>query len=158
MSLSRRLSRDRRGAAMVEFAIIALPFLLVLLTIIQMGIYYMTQSALDAGVNATATILRNSFNSAGTPTLPTGAQLKQYVVSNSGQLVYNTPALAVEIRQLSSLAATATPIADGTTDYGTTNLSVPLALRAQSSVVIIAPGFGALINVVASAIVRREGR
>jgi hypothetical protein len=33
-----------------------------------------------------------------------------------------------------------------------------LALRAQSSVVIIAPGFGALINVVASAIVRREGR
>ncbi len=143
---------------MIEFAIIVWPFLFVLLTIIQMGLFYMTQSALDAGVNGEAVALRNMFNSAATPTLPTAAQLKQAVVNAAGGLVYDTGALAVEVRQLASLDASSVAITDGVVDFGTTTLDTPLALRAQANVVAFAPGFGSLITVTSSAVVRREGR
>jgi Flp pilus assembly protein TadG len=154
----RGLAADGRGTSAVEFALVATPFVFVMMGGVQMGIYYMTQSSLNAGVNATATTLRNSFNAAGTPSLPSGAQLKQDVVNGAGGMIYNNASTAVEIRQLSALDGGTVPISDGTTDYGTSNLNVPLALRAEATVLNFAPGFGGTIQVYASAVVRREGR
>jgi Flp pilus assembly protein TadG len=148
----RRIPGDRRATAALEFAIVALPFLYILLGIMQMGLYYMAQAALDSGVNATATNLRNSFNSGTTPVLPTGTTLKSNIVSNSGGIISNTSSLAVDLRALTALDAGAVPITDGTVDSVTT--SVPIVLRAQFKVVTIAPGFPLSMTVASAAILR----
>jgi Flp pilus assembly protein TadG len=151
-----RVWRDESGASAVEFAMLSAPFIFLILCIMQVGLYYMTQSALDGGVMKTADGLRNNFNRSGTPTMPDATTLKSTVATNSGGLVRNNATLAVEIRQLSSLSSGTVAIADGTVDYGSE--TSPLVLRAQSSVFTFAPGFSALAQARASAIVRRQGR
>jgi Flp pilus assembly protein TadG len=152
-SLSRFLA-DRRGATAVEFAIVALPFLFLVLAVIQMGLFYMSQSALDSGVLTTAQSLRNSFTSTS-PSFPGASTLKTDVATSSGGMIHNNTTLAVEIRQLANLTSSAVPIVDGTIDYGSTT-SV-LVLRAQAKVPLFTPGFSSVANVVSTAIVRRQG-
>jgi Flp pilus assembly protein TadG len=148
-------ARDVRAATAVEFAIIAAPFFAVLLSIFQLAIFYMTQSALNAGVILTAENLRISFTTGTTLTFPSAATLKGNVSANAGAMVPNTAATLVEIRQLVNLDAGAVPIVDGTMDTGTTT-SV-LVLRAQTQAFAFAPLFNSLLTVKSSAIMRRQG-
>ncbi len=150
-----RAWRDDRGASAVEFAIIAAPFLFLILYILQVGIYYMTQAALDAGVTRTAENLRNGFTKASV-TFPTAAALKTSVATNAGALVFDDARLSVEIRQLTNLSGSAVPVTNGTADYG--SVSSALVLRATTDVVTFAPGFTAIAKASSSAIVRRQGR
>jgi hypothetical protein len=80
----RPLCRDTRGTNTVEFAIVALPFVYVVLVIVQMGLYYMTQAALDDGVLAEANNLRNSFNTGTGPVLPSGSSLNSAIGGAGG--------------------------------------------------------------------------
>jgi Flp pilus assembly protein TadG len=146
------LLRDTRAANAVEFAIVALPFLYVLLVILQMGLYYMTQAALDNGVLATANNLRNSFNTGTAPVLPTGSSLKSSIVGAGGGLLGNNGMLAVDLRALTTLDAGGVAIADGTVDAVSTN--VPIVLRAKANVTAFAPGFGASTQVLSSVVLR----
>jgi Flp pilus assembly protein TadG len=146
--------RNRDGVAAIEFAVVASPCFLLILGLLQLGVYFMAQAALDGGVATTAQTLRNSFTTTS-PDLMTPAQLKEAVVSNAGALIEDTSNTAVEIRPLTSLDAAATPIVDGIAAYGLTT-SV-LVLRAQSQVVVFAPGFSSLGIVESAAMVRREG-
>jgi Flp pilus assembly protein TadG len=150
-----RFFRDRRAASAVEFALVAAPFFYLLMGITQVGIFYIAQSALDIGVSNTALTLRANFNTGTTAVLPDAGTLKSSVAASSGSMVANNSALAVEIRQLTSLASGSVPIVDGTVDYGS-NTST-LVLRAQSTVVTLAPGLGGLNTVYSSALVRRQG-
>jgi len=50
--------RNERGAAAIEFAIVAVPLLLFMLGIVGMGLYFFTSSALDHGVEAAARKIR----------------------------------------------------------------------------------------------------
>lgn len=146
---------DGSGASAVEFAIVASPFIMLLLGVLQVGIFYMTQSALDAGLIRTADNLRNTFTTGTNPTMPTASTLKASVSTNSGGTVRNTSSLAVEIRPLAALDAAVLPVTDGTVDYGTATST--LVLRAQTSVVTFAPGFGSLAQARSSAMIRRQG-
>jgi Flp pilus assembly protein TadG len=150
-----RFFYDRRAASAVEFALVAAPFFYLLMGITQVGIFYMVQSALDTGVSNTALTLRANFNTGTTAVLLDAGTLKSSVVASSGSLIANNSGLAVEIRQLTSLASGNVPIADGTVDYGS-NTST-LVLRAQSTVMTLAPGLGGLNTVYSSAMVRRQG-
>jgi len=147
----RGLSGERRGTSAVELAILFFPFIYILLVILQMGVYYMAQSALDAGVNATANALRNSFNTGSTPVLPSGSSLKTSVAHDAAGLAGSSN-LAVDLRLLTNLDAGAVAISDGTVDNITTN--VPIVLRASANVITLAPGFGALTYVESSAVLR----
>ena len=147
-------ARDRRGAAALEFAIVSAPFILLLVALLQMSVFYLAQSALDAGVLNTVETLRNGFTTGATATLPDATTLKTQVTANAGGMIVNNSTAAVEIRQLTTLSGGAVPIIDGTVDYGSTT-SV-LVLRAQATVLTFAPGFGAL-KVRSAAIVRRQG-
>jgi Flp pilus assembly protein TadG len=153
--LIRRFSRDRRASSAVEFAIVAAPFFYLLMAIMQVGIFYMAQSALDTGVAATATTLRNNFTTGATATLLDAPTLKSSVVTGAGAMISNNSTLAVEIRQQANLSSALVPIVDGTVDYGST--SSTLVLRAQSSVITLAPGLGGLNTIYSSALVRRQG-
>lgn len=151
-----RFRSDARGASAVEFALVCAPFFVLVLYTLQLGIYYMTQTALDAGVVRTADTLRNSFNGAA-PVLPTAEALKETVAANAGGLISVTDsALAVEIRPMDALSAAVVPITGGVAEYGD-NRSV-LVLRAQSSVIALAPGFSNLTKVTAISLLRRQGR
>jgi len=152
LSTAKGLPRNVRATAALQFAIVGLPFFYVLLGILQMGLYYMTQAALDTGVAATAANLRNSFNTAASPVLPTGSTLKSNIVGSGGGIISNTSSLAVDLRALTSLDASVVPITDGTVDAVTT--SVPIVLRAQFSLITIAPGFPLPVSVQSAAVLR----
>lgn len=50
--------RDRRGATAVEFALIALPFFAVMLAILETGLIYLADNALDTATNDAARLVR----------------------------------------------------------------------------------------------------
>ena len=155
MSRARAFLRDQRGASAVEFAIVSIPFIFILLFILQMGVYYMTQSSLDAGIVQAADTLVNSYNSGTAPAAVTTTSLRALVVSRSGGLIRNDTTLLVDLRPFSALAAAPLPIANYA-DAGVAR--TVLALRAQSSVVTFMPGLSTLAVVRSSAIVRRQGQ
>jgi Flp pilus assembly protein TadG len=144
--------RDQRGASAVEFAIVAGPFFFLIMWLLQLGVYAMTQVALDNGLIAEAETVREDLV---VGTLPSASTIKSGVVAAAGALVSNNATLAVEVRTLSDLNAASVPIVDGAADYGTTT-SV-LVLRASGQVISFAPGFGSINTVTSAALVRRQG-
>lgn len=148
-------ARDRRGAAAIDFALLGLPFLLLLLSVIQLGLYYMTQVALDAGTVKAAENLRSVFGTGATPITPTGAALKSTIVSGSGSGIVSS-GLIVEVQPLTNLGGGTVAITDGLANYG--SAWTPLVLRAKYSFSTFMPGFAATWAVNSSAIVRRQGQ
>jgi len=146
------LLRDQRGASAVEFAIVAAPFFFLLMWILQLGIFFMTQAALDNGVISEAETIRESLVAGS---LPSAAGIKAGVVAGAGGLVSNNTTLKVEIRALADLNSGTVPITDGATDYGTTTST--LVLRASGQVISFAPGFGSINTVTSTALLRRQG-
>jgi len=147
--------RSKSATSAVEFAIVAAPFFVLILCGLQIGLYYFTQSALDAGVLATEQTLYNGFRTGTTPSLPSAASLKGSVAALSGGLIQNNSTLAVEIQPVTNLSSGTVAITDGVTNYGTTTST--LMLRAQAQVVTFAPGFSVLTVATSSALVRRQG-
>jgi len=149
-----RFLRDRRGTYAVEFAVVAAPLLFTVLWVLQMSLYYVTQTSLDIGVNNAADYLRSSFAQA-LPTYPDAATLKAKIASTSGGFVHNDATLAVDIRPLTKLNTGTVAITDESTpDYGAAG--APLVLRAQANTFSFAPGFKSTVQVQSSAIVRRK--
>ena len=97
------LRRDDGGQAMVEFALVSVPLLLIVVGIVQFGFYYQAREAVRDGVRAAArqaSLCRSWTGSTATPaTVYTG------IVGSS---VSTPPALTVKW-------------ADGTTDQGASN-------------------------------------
>ncbi|SCW88904.1 Flp pilus assembly protein TadG [Rhizobium mongolense subsp. loessense] len=58
MSILRRFTGDQKGAAAVEFAILALPFFLVIFAIIEIAIMCFVAAGLDAALHKTARQVR----------------------------------------------------------------------------------------------------
>jgi len=147
-----RFVRDRGASSAVEVSILMAPFFFLVMGITQVGILFMAQSALDTGVIKTAEALRANFVN-GSSTLLTAGQLKSSVSGSAGALITNDASLSVEIRQFSSLTSAPVAIVDGTVDYGSSTST--LVLRAQSTVVTLAPGLSGLNTIQSSALVRR---
>ena len=57
MALAVSFWRSTHATSAVEFAIVALPFFMLVLCILQLGVFYFAQSALDTGVLKTAHII-----------------------------------------------------------------------------------------------------
>jgi Flp pilus assembly protein TadG len=151
--LLRRFLKATDGSNAIEFAILATPFVLLLVGVVQIGIYFVAQSALDLGLMRTADSLRQTFNSTAT-SFPNAATLKSRVSGYASGLS-NSSTLKVEIQPITSLTSGARALVDGTNNYGTST-SV-LALRASARVISFLPGVPAwTIN--SSALVRRQGR
>jgi Flp pilus assembly protein TadG len=153
--LIRAFGRDQRAVAAVDFALLALPFTLLLLAIMQLGMYYMTQVALDAATVKAAESLRAVFSTGSTPVTPTGTALKASIVSGSGTGVTSS-GLIVEIQPLANLDTATVAISDGLANYGVA--WTPLELRAQYSFPTFLPGMAATWPVNSSALVRRQGQ
>jgi Flp pilus assembly protein TadG len=57
-SLARKLGRDQRGAAAVEFALLIAPLLFLLFGIMEVSMQYFVSAALDSAVQRTARLVR----------------------------------------------------------------------------------------------------
>jgi Flp pilus assembly protein TadG len=153
MMRRRRFRSDVRGASAIEFSLVAMPFIMLLIGILQLSIYFMTQSALDSGVVQTADYLVNTYYSNSAPPTITPASLKAMVIAKSGGLIANASALAVDMRLLTVLDLGVTPIGNSV------DPNVPgsiMVLRAQASVASVVPGMG-ILAVQSTALVRRQG-
>jgi Flp pilus assembly pilin Flp len=148
-------ARDRRGAAAVEFALLGLPFLLLLICVMQLGAYYMTQVALDSATVKVAESLRSAFGTGATPVTPSGASLKSSLVADSGTGLVSS-GLIVEVQPLANLDGGTVAITDGLTNYG--SAWTPLVLRAKYSFSTFMPGFATTWSINSSALVRRQGQ
>jgi Flp pilus assembly protein TadG len=153
-------TRNASGASAVEFAIVCAPFLTLLLSILQIGIFYMTQAALNTGVVKEADALRTAFTT-GTFAPPSDSAVKTNVATFAGGIIANNSTLMVNVAPLTTLSAATVAITDGGDSWGSAAndgvSGTTLVLRAQSNVLVFAPGFGSLAKVRASAIVRRQG-
>lgn len=78
-------SSDEAGAAAVEFAIIAVPFLLFVLGILGMGLYFLASSQLEWGVESAARAVRTGEANKGSGT--SVGQFKQNVCAAAGTYI-----------------------------------------------------------------------
>lgn len=76
--------RDNRGAAAVEFAIVALPFLLLVLGTIGISLYFFTSNALEHGVEAAARKIRTGQAQKGQLTV---GDFRQLVCDEAGSYI-----------------------------------------------------------------------
>ena len=99
---------DRRGAAAVEFAFVAGPFLLMLFAVIELALFFLLSTSLDAATDRTARRLRTGeFQTAG----ETAAQFKTGVCSRMTWLAGNCEtALTVDARVYSSFVGITDPL------------------------------------------------
>jgi Flp pilus assembly protein TadG len=146
----RCLRRDRSGVTAIETALVLPPFVILLLMIIEVGIYFILQSSLDLGVLTTGEGLQTAMAVGRGYSPPDAAVLKASIAANGGAaiLVAN---LAVDVRQLSTLSVGNQPVVDGSYDWGGSG-SI-LVVRAQTTTQFL-PGTSVLTMMSAS-IVRR---
>jgi hypothetical protein len=111
------LIRDGRAVASIETAFVLPVFLLLILSIVQLGIYFMMQSALDSGVLSTAATLRANIAIGSSYVPPTGSSLKASIVAKGAGMLTSS-IVTTDLRQLVNLTSASVPIADGTTDWG----------------------------------------
>jgi Flp pilus assembly protein TadG len=145
-------AREKRAAAALEFALVAAPFFFLVLGILQMSVYYLTQSALDSGVLQTAEALRANYAPGTTIPTPLGTSLKTNISQFAGAMIPNNPTVLVDLWQMGNLASASQPIVDQHIDSVTTGVMV---LRAQTTAITFAPLFlGGALTVRSSAIFR----
>jgi len=70
-----RLVRNEDGAAAIEFALVALPFLLFVLGLLGMGLYFLASTSLEYGVEAAARQLRTGEAEKGSMTVDSFREL-----------------------------------------------------------------------------------
>ena len=108
---ARRGVADRSGATALEFAMIAAPFILMLFSIIELGLYFMVQVTLDNAADIAARELRTGQIVAdGTSDTNGETSFLKAICSNmswlQGQCTSNiggsTPYLVIDVRPLTS--------------------------------------------------------
>ncbi|MCB1444647.1 MAG: pilus assembly protein [Rhizobiaceae bacterium] len=112
MRLLRSLARDRKGSAAIEFAILALPFFVVIFAIAEIAVMYFVDSGLDAAVHKAVRQVRVGVAKSGNWD---AAKFKQVVC---GELSYSfdcTSKLKVRATVITDMASItkASPISSG---------------------------------------------
>ena len=73
--LTKRLVRDEDGSAAIEFALVAMPFLLFVLGLLGMGLYFLASTSLEYGVEAASRKLRTGEAEKGNMTVDSFREL-----------------------------------------------------------------------------------
>lgn len=142
-----RLIRAERGAAAVEMALVAVPFLMLLFGIMEIALIFMVSSSLDnAMVMAARTIRTGQFQTGSTPT---AAAFQTAVCNNFGWMQSDcTKNLQVDVRTYSSFSSVTTPQPVSNGKFVTANLKFTpgsaddiVVVRAYYQWPLIAPFF-----------------
>ncbi len=90
-----RLAREESGAAMVEFSLIALPFMLLLLATFEVGFLYWGNKELENAISDAARLVRTGQVQTGGMTQ---AQVKTEACKNTAILIDCTARLRIDVR------------------------------------------------------------
>ena len=103
-----RLIRSERGAAAVEMALVATPFLMLLFGIIEVGMIFLISASLENGMDAAArTIRTGQFQDGGAPT---SSAFKTSICNTFGWFQADcTTNLYVDVRTYASFSAITAP-------------------------------------------------
>ena len=144
-----RWGADRRATTAVEFALLALPFFMVLLGTMQVGLIYLAQTTLQsATLKAAESMLTTKFSP-----VPTISSIRTILCANSANIFACDGTLKVELNTLQALSTGTTALSDGLFSIGSNG--TPLVLRTQTTAAVFVPGLGSTATVYASSIVRR---
>ncbi len=152
----RRFHADARGANAIEFSLLVLPFVTLLLFVLQIGLYNASRMALDTGVLKTAEDLEARFATGAAPSLPAAGTLKTNLAAYAGGLIDGGSNLKVEVQPLQNLSSASVSITDGLANYGATK--TVLAIRASYVSTSFVPGINSTVTVYSSALVRRQNQ
>ncbi len=144
----RHFARAERGATAVEFALIALPFFMLLFGILQLGLLFMASTTIEgATVTAAREIRTGELQNAGTNT---AAGFKSLVCANMSWLSTSdcTSNLSVDVRTFGNFGSITNtpPVTNGAVDQtklqfnSGTNCSIVL-VRVYYPYTLVAPTF-----------------
>jgi Flp pilus assembly protein TadG len=101
-----RFGRDERGATLVEFSLIALPFFILLLGTFEIGFHYWANKELDDAASTAARLIRTGQAQAANMT---AADLKAEVCSRAAILVDCTVRMRLDVRSAETFAGITPP-------------------------------------------------
>jgi Flp pilus assembly protein TadG len=154
--LARRFGGDERGANAIEFSLLALPFITLLMFVLQIGLYNASKMALDTGVIKTSEDLQARFATGTTPSLPAAGTLKSNLAAYAGGFIDGSSNLKVEVQPLQNLSSANVAITDGLANYG--SAKTVLAIRASYVSTSFVLGMNNTVTVYSSALVRRQSQ
>lgn len=123
--LARRFARQQDGAAAVEFALVALPFLALTFAILETALVFFAGQTLEAAVTDASRLIMTGQAQTASPAL-TQDTFKDAVCARIYGLFDCKNGIYVDVKNYSSFstASTASPVSNGTLD--TTKLSYEL--------------------------------
>lgn len=108
MNFLSRFCRANKGVAAVEFAIIAIPFILLLYAVIDTSLVYFAQQTLENGVSAAARQIKTGQAQAANMT---SAQFRTLVCNQISMLLKCDAHLALDVERFTSFSSVALPAA-----------------------------------------------
>jgi len=101
-----RFTKSESGAAAVEFALVSIPFFLILFSILEQGFYFLGNRLIDAGVNEIAREVRTRQITAGNTS---ESEVKSALCRKTLMAIFECDKLSVDVRTIASFARPADP-------------------------------------------------
>ena len=120
----RALLHDVRGATAIEFAILAVPFIMTMLAIAEYGYVYMLDVSLDNATAAAARQIRTGQMQTSTDPSPAPDRFRKLVCANATWMSDCQATLKVQATTLASWtgASSSTPVTNGVLNDGPFNM------------------------------------
>ncbi len=122
----RKVRRDQSGVAIIEFAIIALPFLALILGMLEAGLIFWASYELD---NATATASRLIKTGQAQANGYTKVNMVAQICSHVVILANCTSTLQLTVQSVTSFSCAANPTQSGCTSGANYNLGAPSSME-----------------------------
>ncbi len=116
--------RDDRGATAIEFAIVAVPFLTIIMATMEVGIHYFAARTMDSGVDKVARLLRTGQM----PPSSAVGQFRQALCDEAGVggtlFLFDCNKFKIDVREIARFTPQTTPRKpDGSLDEGALQFS-----------------------------------
>jgi len=101
-----RFTKSQDGTAAVEFALVSIPFFLILFSILEQGFFFLGNRLIDAGVNDVARLVKTRQITAVNTS---EAQFKTALCGNALMAIFDCDKLSVDVRTIASFENPAAP-------------------------------------------------
>lgn len=102
----RRFGKNQDGTAAVEFALVSIPFFLILFSILEQGLFFFGNRLIDAGVNEIAREVKTRQITAGNTS---EQEFKQALCNKPLMAIFDCNKLSVDVRTIASFENPAAP-------------------------------------------------
>ncbi len=134
-TLLKRFCADSKAAAAVEFAMIAMPLIFMIVSLLEVGLIFLVSLTLD---NATDIAAREVRTGQVTNANTSEAQFEQLICNNMGWLSGScTSSLSVEAQTFTTFSLAATDVATSQVKNGVVSTSLPYVMGGGSQIQVV---------------------